>query len=65
MKKVIHSTLGKAGQITKQSVHLHDIAVYFSAYEVDNAFIDNLEATIIRMFPNDLLNTRIERFRKK
>jgi len=64
MKKVSHSKMGSVGQITKHNVHLHDIAVYFSAYEVDKNLIDNLEATIIRMFPNDLLNARIERVKR-
>jgi len=50
-------------QITPQKVYLHDIVQYFSAYSVEKAFIDNLEAAIIRMFPNDLLNTKMERLK--
>lgn len=45
-------------------VKLHDLAAFFSAYEVAPAMIANLEALIIRAFPNDLMNSKMERFKK-
>jgi hypothetical protein len=72
IRKVAHLSINRfvpederRRQITPHKVLLHHIAVYFSAYRVDKVFIDSLEAAIIRMFPNDLLNKRIERFRIK
>ncbi len=53
----------KKRQIKVTKVFLHDIAVYFSAYKVDTHFIDNLEAAIIRMFPNNLFNSKVEKFK--
>jgi hypothetical protein len=50
-------------QIVKHNVSLKEIASYFSAYKIDETFIDSMETTIIRMFPNDLLNTKIEKFK--
>lgn len=43
---------------------LHDLAAYFSAYEVTNEMIDDLEALLVRAFPNDLLNSKMEKFAK-
>ena len=43
---------------------LHDLATYFSAYEVADVMIDDLEALMVRSFANDLLNIRMERFRR-
>jgi len=67
--KVNHPTTGsdfdltylKPRQIVRQSVKLHDIAAYFSAYQVEAALIDHMEAAIIRMIPNDCLNVKIEK----
>ncbi|MBS1685873.1 MAG: hypothetical protein JSS76_14080 [Bacteroidetes bacterium] len=50
----------KNSKITNQEVKLHDIASYFTAYSVEYDFIDKLEAALIRMFSNDLLNKRSE-----
>lgn len=47
-------------QIAKQSVPLHDIASYCSAYQVPDALIGKFEALIVRAFANDLLNVRME-----
>lgn len=70
IKRVYHPTRNqpyatsreKARQIVDQSVYLHDIAVYFSAYQVSDGMIDDLEAMLVRGFANDLLNKRMERF---
>ncbi len=47
-------------KVTKQSVYLHDIALYFSAYEVERNLINTVEAMLIRAFANELTNTRME-----
>lgn len=43
-------------------LELYDLACYFSAYHVDNAMINDLEALMVRGFANDLLNVRMETF---
>jgi DNA-binding transcriptional regulator YdaS (Cro superfamily) len=43
---------------------LHDLAAYFSAYEVVPEMVDDLEALLVRAFPNDLLNFKMEKFGK-
>lgn len=40
---------------------LHEIAAYFSAYEVAAPLLDDFEALLIRAFPNDLLNFKMEK----
>jgi len=52
----------KSRQIREYWVPLHDLAAYFSAYEVADTMIANLEALLVRSFANDLLNIRMERF---
>ncbi|WP_157476694.1 hypothetical protein [Lysobacter sp. Root690] len=52
----------KKRQIVRQNVPLHDIAAYFSAYEVPDRLIGKFEALIVRAFANDLLNVRMEKF---
>ncbi|AHE57335.1 hypothetical protein NX02_28800 [Sphingomonas sanxanigenens DSM 19645 = NX02] len=47
-------------KIKKQSVALHHIASYASAYEVPDGLIGKFEALIVRSFANDLLNVRME-----
>lgn len=49
-------------QIRSTNVRLHDLATYVSAYRVADAMICDLEALLIRAFPNDLLNTKMENF---
>lgn len=56
-------TTEKSRQIKKQCVHMHEIVSYFSAYSVEKPFINNFEAAIIRMFPNDLINSKTEKIR--
>jgi len=52
----------KARQIRDFIVPLHDLAAYFSAYQVADGMVNELEAMLVRSFPNDLLNKRMERF---
>jgi len=52
----------KPRTIKKQKVYLHDLASYFSVYQVDGDLTDKIEALLIRVFANELTNTRIERF---
>jgi hypothetical protein len=42
--------------------YLYQLASYFSAYQVDDAMIDDVESLLLRAFPNNLLNVRMERF---
>lgn len=53
-----------ARQVTLTRRHLSHLAAYFSAYEVDDALINELEALLVRSFANDLLNVKMERFGK-
>lgn len=52
----------KARQIVDRVVPLHELAAYFSAYQVTDGMINELEAMLVRSFANDLLNVRMERF---
>ena len=52
----------KARQIVDQQVPLWAIAAYFSAYEVADEMIEDVEALLVRSFANNLLNKRMERF---
>lgn len=52
----------KARQIVDYEVPLHEMAIYFSAYQVADGMINEVEAMLVRSFANDLLNKRMERF---
>jgi hypothetical protein len=54
----------KVRQPTDCLLKLHDIAAFFSAYEIIPDMVDDLEALLVRAFPNDLLNIKMERFGK-
>lgn len=54
----------KQRQIAQESLPLHSLAKYVSAYAVPYSFINTLEALLVRGFANDLLNIRMERFAK-
>jgi len=54
----------KARQIVDHVVPLHELAAYFSAHEVTDGMINEVEAMLVRSFANDLLNKRMERFRQ-
>ncbi|WP_223997868.1 hypothetical protein [Burkholderia gladioli] len=53
-----------ARQVRLTKRHLSHLAMYFSAYKVDDALINELEALLVRSFANDLLNVKMERFGK-
>lgn len=55
----------KTRQITQVAVSLHEVAEFFSAYEVHPLMINNLESLVIRSFANDLLNKKMEHFGSK
>jgi hypothetical protein len=55
----------KARQITEHEVQLHELAAYFSAYDVTDTMIDDLEALLVRSFANHLLNIRMEQFSRQ
>ena len=48
------------GILSKQNYFLYETACYVSAYKVDELAIRDFEALIIRSFPNDLTNVRME-----
>jgi len=55
---------GKIRQPTDINLKLHDLAAYFSAFEVTGAMVNELEALLVRAFPNDLLNFKMEKLGK-
>ena len=56
------SAVDQPRRIENTAVLLADVASYFSAYEIELGMIAALEAFLIRAFPNDLLNTKMETF---
>lgn len=52
----------KLRQPRSKVIHLHNTAMYFSAYEVSTDLIGNLEAMLIRALCNDLSNVKMEKF---
>lgn len=48
-------------RIKKMPTRLYDLASYICAYEVNQEHISAAEVLLIRAFPNDLLNVRMER----
>lgn len=52
----------KLRQPRDQQLELADLSSFFSAYQVDDGMIDNLEALMVRGFANDLLNKKMETF---
>lgn len=61
-KQAYRTSNEKARQIRDVVVPLYELAAYFSAYEVADSMINELEAMLVRSFANDLLNKRMERF---
>ena len=55
----------KVRQPVDQNLKLHDLAQYFSVYSVVEDMVDDLEALLVRAFPNDLLNLKMEKFGKR
>jgi hypothetical protein len=54
----------KVRQPTSRTLKLHDLAAYFSAFEVVPEMVDDFEALLIRAFPNDMLNYKMEKLGK-
>jgi hypothetical protein len=54
------SSTNELRKIRKENVSLRDTASFFSAYSVKAELIGTLEALLIRMAPNYLINARIE-----
>jgi len=52
----------KVRHIHQYEVALHELVAYFSAYDVEDGLIDEMEAMLVRSFANDLLNKNMERF---
>jgi hypothetical protein len=61
-KQAYRNSQEKARQIHDYEVPLHDLAHYFSAYEVSDGLIGEIESLLVRSFANDLLNKRMEKF---
>jgi len=64
-KQPYRTTDEKARQIRDQEVPLHELAAYFSVYEVTDGLIEEIESLLVRSFANDLLNKRMERFSRQ
>lgn len=47
------------------NMYLYQLAAYFSAYAVHEGMVDAVEALLIRAFPNDTFNVRMEKIAKK
>jgi hypothetical protein len=47
-------------KIRREVFTLRDVASYFSAYSVSDPLIGKLEALLIRMAPNDLINIKLQ-----
>src|SRR5688500_13472579 len=66
--RVRHPTIGtsfrpaydKKRRIRRRKVLLHEIAAYVSVYEVGDRLINTLEGLMMRAFPNELTNARME-----
>jgi hypothetical protein len=53
----------KNRKIRKHNLKLHDLATYLSVYEVESSLISPFEAALIRIFPNQIMNSRVEAFK--
>jgi len=54
-----------ARQIVDRDVPLSWLASYFSAYEVQDWMVNDLEAILVRVFANDLLNKNMKKFHQQ
>lgn len=61
-RQAFRTTEEQSRRILRDVVPLHELAVYFSAYQVVDAMINDLESLLVRSFANDLLNVRMENF---
>lgn len=53
----------KPRQPVKRVIYFHDVASFFSAYEVATEMIGRLEALVVRAICNDLTNVKMEKFK--
>ena len=53
----------KHRRITDHEVLLFEVARFVSVYEVGSALVDNLEALLMRAFPNEITNAVMARIR--
>ena len=62
--RIDHSPNAKphAQKLGPKPVQLHELAKYFSAYEVDPNITHNIEALLIRAFADNLMNKKMENF---
>lgn len=51
-------------QIKDAEIPLYELAYYFSAYKIIDGMIEDVESLLVRSFANDLLNKRMEKFKK-
>jgi hypothetical protein len=61
-KKKYRTSDEKIRQIKDLVVPLHELAFYFSAYQIDDGLINDIEAMLVRSFANNLLNVKMEKF---
>ena len=54
------TSTGNARKLQLSNVNVYDAAMCFSAYAVDEKYIDDVEKLLIRIAPNDILNKRME-----
>jgi hypothetical protein len=59
-KKYRAQTNGKPRKIQSITPYVYQTAIYFSAYRVSENYIDDMEKFLIRIMPNDIVNTRME-----
>ena len=55
----------KVRQPHDHNLHLYQLAAYFSAYAVLEDVVDAVEGLLIRAFPNDTFNTKMEKIKQK
>ena len=60
---VFHLASEKVRQPLTRNLRLTQLAAYFSAYAVVDDMVDAVEGLLIRAFPNDTFNTKMEKIR--
>ena len=63
--RIDHSPKAKTQdqKLGPKPVQLHELAKYFSAYEVEPHMVHNVEALLIRAFADNLMNKKMETFK--
>lgn len=59
-KAYVPTKSGHARKLQLRNVMVWEASSYFSAYSVDDDYIDSIEQLLIRIAPNDILNRRME-----